>query len=292
MEKKFISIGTEQLAYLDEGKGETILLIHGNMSSSVHYSPLIDRLKDKFRCVAPDMRGFGDSSYNNRFDSLKELAEDINLFMDKLGIDSAYVVGWSTGGGVALELAALAPNKVKALFSVEGAGCKGYPLFVKDSSFKATNKIYASKEEMANDPVQVAPALAMLNTKNTFAMGALWDAAIYTVNKPNPEDNELWLSETVKQRNLIDVDWALANFNMTDEANAYTKGNGRINDVKCPVGLTLAENDLVVPDYMVMDNYNALKDNAKLYLYPKCGHSPLVDCPDKLAKDITEFFTK
>ena len=36
MEKKFVSIGNETLAYLDEGQGDVVLMLHGNMSSSVH----------------------------------------------------------------------------------------------------------------------------------------------------------------------------------------------------------------------------------------------------------------
>jgi pimeloyl-ACP methyl ester carboxylesterase len=52
----------------------------------------------------------------------------------------------------------------------------------------------------------------------------------------------------------------------------------------------MAENDVVVPDYMVLDNYNALGSLATLLPYPKCGHSPMVDCPDKLADDVIKFF--
>ena len=77
MEKKFVNIGAETLAYLDEGQGEVVLMIHGNMSSSVHYEPLISRISDQSRCVAVDLRGFGDSTYNNRFDTLEELAEKL-----------------------------------------------------------------------------------------------------------------------------------------------------------------------------------------------------------------------
>ncbi|MBQ2909158.1 MAG: alpha/beta hydrolase, partial [Clostridia bacterium] len=62
--KKTISIGNETIAYIDRGEGEVILMIHGNMSSSVHYLPLIEKLSPKFRCVALDLRGFGDSTYN------------------------------------------------------------------------------------------------------------------------------------------------------------------------------------------------------------------------------------
>ena len=291
MEKKFISIGTETLAYLDEGQGPVVVMVHGNMSSSVHYEPLITRIKDKFRCIAVDLRGFGDSSYNNRFDTLEELADDVNAFTEALGLDSYYLVGWSNGGGVSLKICAKYPDKVKKFFDIEGAGLKGYPLYRKEN-YQSTGEPYANKEEMANDPIQVAPVLGIFAKGDSATMTSIWDATIYTVNKPTREQNDLWMSETLKQRNLVDLDWALATLNMSDEYTPYGKGDGSIKNIKCPVALTMAEKDIVVPDYMVLDNYNALGSLATLLPYENCGHSPMVDCPDKLAKDVVDFFTK
>ena len=290
MEKKFISIGSETLAYLDEGQGPVVVMVHGNMSSSVHYEPLITRIKDKFRCIAVDLRGFGDSTYNNRFDTLEELADDVNAFTDALGIDSYYLVGWSNGGGVSLKLCAKYPDKVKKFFDIEGAGLKGYPVFKKEN-YQSTGEPYASKEEMATDPMQVGPVLAIFEKGDAALMTSIWDATIYTVNKPTREQNDLWMSETLKQRNLVDLDWALATLNMSDEYTPYGKGDGSIKNIRCPVALTMAEKDIVVPDYMVLDNYNALGSLATLLPYENCGHSPMVDCPDKLAEDVTKFFS-
>ena len=291
MEKKYISIGKETIAYLDEGAGDVVLMVHGNMSSSVHYEPLITRIKDKYRCVALDLRGFGDSSYNERFDTLEELADDVALFIDALDLEKVYLVGWSNGGGVSLKLCAKYPEKVKKFFDIEGAGLKGYPVFQKEN-YKSTGEPYATKEEMGNDPIQVLPALNCFEKGDAATMTAIWDATIYTVNKPTREQNELWMAETLKQRNLVDLDWALANLNMSDEYTPYGKGDGSIHNIKCPVALTMAEKDIVVPAYMVMDNVNALGELATLLPYANCGHSPMVDCPDKLASDVVEFFSK
>ncbi|MBR3875926.1 MAG: alpha/beta hydrolase [Clostridia bacterium] len=290
MEKKFISIGHEELAYLDEGQGPVVVMVHGNMSSSVHFEPLITRIKDKYRCIAVDLRGFGDSSYNNRFDTLEELADDVNAFTEALGLDSYYLVGWSNGGGVSLKLCAKYPDKVKKFFDIEGAGLKGYPVYKKEN-YKSTGEPYASKEEMAADPLQVAPALACFEKGDAATMTAIWDATIYTVNMPTREQNDLWMSETLKQRNLVDLDWALANLNMSDEYTPYGKGDGSIKNIKCPVMLTMGEKDIIVPDYMVLDNYNALGSLATLLPYENCGHSPMVDCPDRLAEDVCKFFS-
>ena len=289
MEKKFMNIGSETLAYLDEGQGEVVLMIHGNMSSGVHFEPLIQRLQDQFRCIAVDLRGFGDSTYNNRFDTLGQLAEDVNLLLEKLEIPSVYLVGWSNGGGVSLKLCALHPEKVKKFFDIEGASHKGYPLFVKDEKFQSTGKPYENKEHLATDPLSVAPMIPVFEKKDAAMMSAVWDATIYTVAKPTKEDNERWISETLKQRNLVDLDWALASLNMSDEFTPYGAGDGSIHQVTCPVALTMGEKDIVVPSYMVMENFNALP-SAKLLPYENCGHSPMVDCPDRLASDVKEFF--
>ena len=119
---------------------------------------------------------------------------------------------------------------------------------------------------------------------------AVWDATIYTVNKPTREQNDLWMAETLKQRNLVDLDWALATLNMSDEYTPYGPGDGTIHNISCPVALTMADKDIVVPAYMVMDNVNALGALATVLPYENCGHSPMVDCPDRLAKDVCEFF--
>lgn len=290
MEKKYVSIGKETIAYLDEGQGEVVLMLHGNMSSCVHYSPLIQRLQGGFRCIAPDLRGFGDSSYNQRFDAMDELAEDVKLLLDALKIESVYLVGWSNGGGVGLKLCAMYPEKVKKFFSIEGASHKGYPLFRKDAQFQSTTEPYANKEEMAGDPMQVAPMIRIFEGKDAAMMAAIWDATIYTVAKPAREQSDLWIAETLKQRNLVDVDWSLATLNMSDVFTPYGKGDGSIHNITCPVALTMGDKDIVVPGYMVMENYQALGELATLLPYENCGHSPMVDCPDRLAEDVKAFF--
>ena len=289
MEKKTISIGKETLAYVDCGKGDVVLMIHGNMSSSIHFEPLIERLKDNYRCVAVDLRGFGDSSYNNRFDTLEELADDVSAFIDALDLGAVNLVGWSNGGGVGLKLCAKYPEKVKKFFAIEGADHKGYPVF-KKVNFQSTGEPYENKEAMAMDPMQVGPVVAMFATGDSATMSGLWDMTIYTINKPTQDQSARWMSETMKQRNIVDLDWALANFNMSDTATPYGMGDGTIKDVKCPVALTTADKDYVVPYYMVLSNATALGDKATVITYTNCGHSPMVDCPDKMAEDVKAFF--
>lgn len=288
-EKKKIKLKNEELAYLDVGNGEPILFIHGNFSSSVHFLPVINKLKDNYRCIAPDLRGFGDSSYNHEFSSFYELAEDINEFLKALKLKNVPVICWSAGGGTALCLAATYADKVKSIFMLEAASHKGYPIFKKNIDGTAKyGEAYTSKAELAQDPIQVLPLLGAVATHNTVSMTNIWNATIYTVNKPSKEDNDVFIEETLKQRCLVDLDWSLASLNMSHVNNFYGMGDGNIDKVTCPVTLTIADHDLTVPDWMVMENKNALKQ-AKLVLFKNSGHSPVVDCLDELVSAIKEF---
>ena len=282
LEKKFVVLpNKETYAYLDQGEGEIFLLIHGNLSSSLHFLPLFNRMKN-VRLVAPDMRGFGDSSYINSFSSLLELAKDVKMFADVVGISGAHVVGWSTGGGVGFELAAKYAEFVKSLFIIEGVGYNGYPLLKKKAD--GTYEPFATREELADDPA-VKPLAASLVEKNESFMNMIWEASIYTGNKPSPEENKIYIAETLKQRNLIDTDLALAKFNMSGEHNGYTKGSGDIGNIRCPVAFTCGELDLLIPPATSRANA-AVISGSKLLEYQKCGHSPMVDCPDRLVADI------
>ena len=292
MEKRQLVLSNgEVISYLEQGQGEkTLVLIHGNTSSSVHYSPLIDRLPKDIKVLAPDLRGFGDSSYYQPIDSLLDLAEDIHLFLKEKKIEKAVIMGWSLGGGVAMEFAAQYPETVEKLILMESTTHRGYPIFQKDEAGKPIlGQIYASKEEMAKDKVQVVPLREAQKNKNFGFMSYIYDLTIYTANKPQSEDNIVWVNESLKQRNLVDVDWALANLNMGDKHNLYQEGNKRIQKITCPVMHTWGKKDIIVPEAMVMDNVKALEKQSVLNVYEDCGHSPVVDVPDQLTKDILEF---
>ncbi|BCR36009.1 intracellular short-chain-length polyhydroxyalkanoate depolymerase [Mariniplasma anaerobium] len=292
MEKRKIVLKNgEVYHYVEQGAGEkVILLVHGNFSSSLHFTPLFDRLPKDVRVIAPDLRGFGDSTYYRRISSLYDLAEDLKLFMEAKDIKSADVIGWSLGGGVALEFAAHYPLMVEHLVLINSTTHRGYPIFKKDALGKPMiGQVYESPDEMAKDPVQILPLLNAQKEGNFDFVSYIFGVTIYTVNKPSKEDNKLWIDESLKQRNLADADWALANLNMSDQHNMYNAGSNNISKVKAPVLHTWATKDITVPEYMVLENVNALKKRSKLIVYENCGHSPLVDVPDQLTKDILEF---
>ena len=292
MQKKQITLASgETLAYIEQGQGNrTVIMIHGNMSSSLHYLPLYTRFPNNVRVLALDLRGFGDSTYNAPIETLRDYADEVFMFMQALNVEKADIIGWSTGGGIALEFAAKYPHHTNKMVLIESASHKGYPIFKKNAQNQVKlGEPYASKAEMALDPVQVLPVLNALKDKNAAFMSWLWDISIYTVKKPTKEENDLYIAESLKQRNLVDIDWALAVQNMSDTPNFYRPGAGTIHHITASILHIWSKKDIVIPEFMAYDNYQALSDQSKMLVYEDSGHSPLVDVQDTLANDILDF---
>lgn len=273
--------GGDTLFYREAGEGKrSILLIHGNMSSSRHWEPIIDILAAEYHVYAVDLRGMGKSTYNRSFDSLGELAEDVKELIDQKMLDNLVIVGWSTGGGIAMELALRYPELVERLVLISSVSYKGYPIYKKDQEGQPIiGEVYTSKEEMAKDPMQVVLPLTAMENKNYEVMSQIWNALIYVNKKPEADEYKALLDATFDQRNLIDIDWSLLNFNLED----------RIKALDIPVLSLWGDGDLVVSRDMVEETVAAIGVNARLEVLENSGHSPLVDCPQLLADKILNF---
>lgn len=281
----------ETYAYLEKGRGNRVLLlVHGNLSSSEYYRPLIDRIPEGIRVLAPDLRGFGDSSFLSPIRSLRDLASDLALFLEALGVKQADVLGWSLGGGVAMEFAAAHPEMTRRLILMESTTHRGYPIFKKDAQFHPLlGQAYSSAEDMASDPLQVKPVLDAIAAKNAAFLAWIYDVTIYSNRKPTPEQSAIWIAETMKQRCLAQVDFALASLNMGSDPNAYAPGTGAIEKIACPVLHFWGTLDRTVPEAMVLENVKALEKRSAYVKLEGSGHSPLVDCPDELARHVLAF---
>jgi 3-oxoadipate enol-lactonase len=104
-----------RLAYDDAGSGECVLLIHGHPFDRTLWDPQVAALRDDFRVLSPDLRGFGRSPVTQHCVTMRELAADIEELLDGLGIARAAAVGLSMGGLIAMELAVGRPERYWAL---------------------------------------------------------------------------------------------------------------------------------------------------------------------------------
>ncbi|WP_353893219.1 alpha/beta hydrolase [Proteinivorax hydrogeniformans] len=279
----------ETIGYRKHGVGKnTLVLVHGNMTSSKHWDVLMESLsEDDYTIYAIDLRGFGKSSYNTPIDSLGDFSDDLKMFVDKLDLKNFVLAGWSTGGGVAMHFSAQHQSYVQKLILLESVGVKGFTLYKK--SIFGKNKLDArvtTKEELAS---QVKPIQKAQQKGRKWFMKFIWNSTIYVNNKPSKERYEEYLEDMMTQRNILDVNWALLTFNITDESNGLTQGNGLVNKINIPTLVIQGTDDKVVKPGISQETAAAIGDNAKLIMLDNCGHSPLIDRLDKLVGLFDDF---
>lgn len=281
----------ETLGYRKSGDGNKILvLIHGNMSTSKHWDIVMEGMPNEYTTYAIDMRGFGASTYNNRANSLRDFSEDLKLFVDAIGLKKFYLAGWSTGGGVAMYFAIDYPEYVEKLILVESVGIMGYPMFKKDAAGQPIlDEFLRTKEEIEADPIQVVPILNAYRDKDKAFLRVVWDASIYVPNKPSEERYEEYLDAMLTQRNLVDIDYSLVHFNISDKHNGVVEGSGEVHKIKAPTLVIQGKDDLIVPMQMGIGIAEGIGENVKLELIDNGGHSPMTDDLDRFMSLILNF---
>lgn len=101
------------MRYLDIGKGEPLLLIHGLSSKKESWFPQME-ISDQYRLIIPDLRGHGESDVEDGI-TLYNFAKDIIELIHKLNIDSIHICGLSLGGIVAQEILKQESSIVKSI---------------------------------------------------------------------------------------------------------------------------------------------------------------------------------
>lgn len=106
-----------QVGSLTGGLDRTVVLVHGNVSSSLFYQRLMLALPEDVLVVAPDLRGYGQTERApiDATRGLRDHADDLLALLDTLTIASADLMGWSMGGGVVARLAADHPDRARSL---------------------------------------------------------------------------------------------------------------------------------------------------------------------------------
>ncbi|NLA65950.1 MAG: alpha/beta hydrolase [Leucobacter sp.] len=86
---------------------KTVVLVHGNVSSSLFWQQLMLDLPRDLRVIAIDLRGFGASERKpvDATRGVRDFSDDVHSALEMLGVSTAHLVGWSMGGGVVLQYA-------------------------------------------------------------------------------------------------------------------------------------------------------------------------------------------
>jgi pimeloyl-ACP methyl ester carboxylesterase len=262
----------ETYAYRKCGDKENVLvLVHGNLTSAISFMALIPSLTSEYTVYAPDMRGYGNSTYNKIINSHSDYADDLKLFLDALKITKCALLGWSTGGASIFTFGVKYADYVEKLVLFFSIGPKGYPIA------DATEPITKKEDNYAKSKMTTGMK-ERLETKNKESMRQIW---IWLMG-PLPEDlMESKVEESFMQRNLEEIIWINLIFNVSNENNGITEGDGTAATLTKKILVIAGENDSVCPLPVEEEWKKFVGDNATLKVMPGYGHGPTIaKCPE------------
>jgi pimeloyl-ACP methyl ester carboxylesterase len=106
------------LYFETHGSGRPLILLHGGLGSGEMFGPVLPALAERHQVITPDLQGHGRTADIDRPIDVRLMAGDIAALIGHLGLDKPDVVGYSLGGGVALQTAVRYPAMVGRLVAV------------------------------------------------------------------------------------------------------------------------------------------------------------------------------
>jgi pimeloyl-ACP methyl ester carboxylesterase len=100
------------------GRGEPLLLLHGGLMATGMFGPVLTKLAETRRVIGVDLHGHGHTALGNRKINLVDIGRDLGVVIQKLGLRQVDVMGYSFGGGAAMQLAFQHPALVRRLVVV------------------------------------------------------------------------------------------------------------------------------------------------------------------------------
>ena len=243
-EPEWLDVGEVQVAFRRKGEGEPVLYLHGNGFTRM-WLPFHDKLAESLDLIAPEHPGYGETEMPEWLGGFDDLVLHYDELLDRLGLETVHVVGYSLGGWIAAELAAFYPRRLRSLTLVCPAGLRvpGQPgpnlvAMTTEAVWQTLFSDLEAAEQVMPDYESMDEVVHLYGEATTFARLA-W----------NPQ-----------------YDLALER---------------RLWRVRCPSLVVGAEHDRVIPD-AVADRYAELL-RARLERVDGTGHALAVERPDEVA---------
>ena len=260
-----------------EGEGETLVLLHGIPQTSHEWRFVMPRLAEKFRVIAPDLRGLGDSSRPATGYDKKTVAADVwRLVHDHLKIDSFFLVGHDWGGPTAFALACAQPQAVRRLaildVSIPGDG----------SDFSQGGRRWHHALFRTLDLPE-----ALFQGREHLILNWLYENYGHLPNCISETDRQEYLrtySKPGAMRALFGYYRALPQD--AEDNQAFLAANGKL---KMPV-LALGGSKSFGRGMQTFESLQRVAHDVRGGLIPECGHWVIEEQPDFIAGELLKFF--
>lgn len=255
--------------YTDEGKGETILLIHGLGDSFKMYDRIVPSLKNSYRVVRLDLPGFGLSDVPKDFAGHGSPVEYYRAFMNEFvqlaQISDFHLMGNSLGGLVSWEYALKNEEKLKSLTLISSAG---YDMEdVKQNITKGVLHLIPKILLKRGMPLNMAKQnVAMVIKQRKYRTKEFIETHYDMINAKGTLGYMIGLLST--------------------ETNPDTS---LLKSLDVPTFIAWGENDKITPAYHA-ERFNADISNSTMKIYSNCGHYPQVEHTEEFLRDWTNFY--
>jgi len=251
-----------ELNYRDEGTGQALLLIHGVGANLQSWDEVAPHLTPRFRVIRADLRGHGKSPLLREPYSLERFAADQIALLDRLGIETAHVVGFSLGGLIAQTLALDWPARVERLGLLSAVAGR-----TEEERAKVVSRLAVIREEGI---VAVTGASRERWFTPEFA-AAHPDRIAARIEELIANDKESYLE-------------AYRVFGQSENAP-------RLHEIGHKTLVLTGENDVGSNTRMAHLMHDRIR-NSRLKILPRLKHSILVEAPDEIGKILLDFLTE
>lgn len=252
-----------RINYEVDGSGEPVVLIHAGVANLRMWDDQVEALKDDFRMIRYDTRGFGETEtdaveFSNR--------ADIAALLDHLGETSAHVVGLSRGGMIALDFTLEHPDRVRSLVVAAG-GISGY-----ESPDEVDASVFEEPEKM-------------MEARDWEGISE-WETAFWADGPGQPKDR---VDPTVRAKVH---DWILTTYRAEKEEGTPQPLDppavGRLAELKVPLLAILG----TVDDPGTSESMRHLADavpGARLEVFEGAAHMLNLEQPERFNRVLREF---
>ena len=171
--------------YIEKGQGEPLVLIHGNGEDSTYFENQIDEFSPYYRVLALDTRGHGQTPRGEAPFTIRQFADDLLVFLDRMNIQKTNILGFSDGANIAMCFASKYPERVyKLVLNGGNLDTGGIEEDIQDSietDYKLAKRLASRSEEarlkmeilglMVNDPNITSQELASIKADTLVIAG-------------------------------------------------------------------------------------------------------------------------
>ncbi len=242
----------DKFKFIEEGEGETLLLLHGLFGAMSNFQDLVDYFKKSYKVVVPILPLFDLDIFHTTVGGLEK---HVQKFIEARGYNKIHLLGNSLGGHVALVHVLKHPEKIKSLILTGSSG-----LF----------------ENGMGDTYPKRGDYEYIKTKTQVTF---YDPAIAT--KELVDEVFEITNSRVKVIKIISLAKSAIRSNLGEE----------LNQIKQPTLLIWGNNDIITPPFVGRE-FNKLIPNSELYFIDKCGHAPMMEVPGEFNEILDKFLTK